>query len=152
MNRQRSQLVSWLVSWRFKLGQPQRIISGLKETFHTELESLYFQPSQPQRITLGLTFYKQIYIVERTNKAEIRPEDQSEKAESCQENLWNEIQLKGPKRQKWTQEHNNRERASWLSLCEKHKPQHAHRVKASPRGTINKYDNCVLKIKKKRRE
>ena len=28
-------------------------------------------------------------IVERTNKAEIRPEEQSEKAESCQENLWN---------------------------------------------------------------
>ena len=36
------------------------------------------------------------YIVERTNKAEIRPELQSKKAESCQENLWNEIQLKGP--------------------------------------------------------
>ena len=32
-------------------------------------------------------------IVERTNKAEIRPEEQSEKAESC-ENLWNETQLK----------------------------------------------------------
>ena len=27
-------------------------------------------------------------IVERTNKAEIRPEEQSEKAESCRENLW----------------------------------------------------------------
>ena len=36
------------------------------------------------------------YIVERTNKAEIRPEEQSEKAESFGENLWNEIQLKGP--------------------------------------------------------
>ena len=36
------------------------------------------------------------YIVEWTNKAEIRPEEQSEKAESCRENLWNEIQLKGP--------------------------------------------------------
>ena len=35
-------------------------------------------------------------IVERTNKAEIRPEEQSEKTESCLENLWNEIQLKGP--------------------------------------------------------
>ena len=41
------------------------------------------------------TFTK-IYVVERNNKAEIRPEEQSEKAESCQENLWNEIQLKGP--------------------------------------------------------
>ena len=36
-----------------------------------------------------------IYIIERTNKAEMRPEEQSEKAESCWENLWNEIQLKG---------------------------------------------------------
>ena len=31
-------------------------------------------------------------IVERTNKAEIKPEEQSEKAESCRENLGNEIQ------------------------------------------------------------
>ena len=37
------------------------------------------------------TFMK-IYTVERTNKTEIRPEEQSEKAESiCWENLWNEI-------------------------------------------------------------
>ena len=35
-------------------------------------------------------------MVERTIKAEQGPEEQSEKAESCQENLWNEIQLKGP--------------------------------------------------------
>ena len=65
-------LVSSLVSWCFEPGQPQRIISGLKETFIKR------------------------HIVERTNKAEIRPEKQSEKAESCRENLWNEIQLKGP--------------------------------------------------------
>ena len=38
--------------------------------------------------------FKKRYIVERTNKAEIRPKEQSEKAESCRENLWNEIQLK----------------------------------------------------------
>ena len=30
-----------------------------------------------------------------TSKAEIRTEEQNEKAESGQENLWNEIQLKG---------------------------------------------------------
>ena len=41
------------------------------------------------------TFVK-IYIVQRTSKAELSPEEQSEKAESCWENLWNEIQLKGP--------------------------------------------------------
>ena len=36
------------------------------------------------------------YTVERINKADIRPEEQSEKAENCRENLWNETQLKGP--------------------------------------------------------
>ena len=41
-------------------------------------------------------FHKERYMVERTNMAEIRPGEQSEKAESCRENLWNEIQLKGP--------------------------------------------------------
>ena len=51
-----------------------------------------FKPTQPQRITSGLreTFIRR-YIVERTNTAEIRPAEQSEKAESCRENLWNEI-------------------------------------------------------------
>ena len=61
-----------------------------------ETESWCFKPSQPKRFTSGLkeTFIKK-YIVEKTNKAEIRPEEQSEKAEGCRENLWNEIQLKG---------------------------------------------------------
>ena len=57
-----------------------------------------------------------IYIVERTNKAEKRPEEQSAKAGSCRENLWNEMQLKGPKRQKQTQEQNKTEWASSASL------------------------------------
>ena len=48
------------------------IISGLKETFIKR------------------------FIVERTNKAETRPEEQSEKTESCRKNLWNEIQLIRP--------------------------------------------------------
>ena len=61
------------------------------------LVSLCFMPNQPQRIILGLReISMQRYIVERTNKAEIRPEEQSEKAESWRENLWNKIQLKGP--------------------------------------------------------
>ena len=67
-----SYLVRELVSWCFELSQPQRIISGLKETFIKR------------------------YRVERTNKAETRLEEQSEKGETCQETLWNEIQLKGP--------------------------------------------------------
>ena len=41
------------------------------------------------------TFIKR-YVVERTNQAEVRPEKQSEKTESCRENLSNEMQLKGP--------------------------------------------------------
>ena len=42
------------------------------------------------------TFRKRyIYIVERTGKAEIRSEEQSEKTKSCQENLWDAIQSKG---------------------------------------------------------
>ena len=34
-------------------------------------------------------------MVERTNEAEIRPVEQSQKTESCKENFWNETQLKG---------------------------------------------------------
>ena len=40
------------------------------------------------------TFIKR-YRVERTNKAEVEPEEQSEKAESCRENSWYEVHLKG---------------------------------------------------------
>ena len=61
-----------LVTWCFEPSQPLGIISGLKETFIKR------------------------YKVERTNKAEIRLEEQSKKAENCRENSWKEIQLKGP--------------------------------------------------------
>ena len=44
------------------------------------------------------------YIVERTSKAEIRPEEQNGKAENGRENLWNEMQLKGPYTQEETQD------------------------------------------------
>ena len=47
-------------------------------------------------------------IVERTSKAELRPEEQIGKAESCREKLWNETELKGPQRQKQTQEQNKK--------------------------------------------
>ena len=64
-------------------------------TWKTNSEVYFFTPSQPQRIISGLreTFVGR-YVVERTNKAEIRPEEKSETAEICWENLWNEIQLK----------------------------------------------------------
>ena len=67
----------------------------------SSLVNWYFEPSQPLRITSGLkeTFINR-YVVERTNKTEIRPKEQSEKTRSSKENLWNEMQLKGPQRQK----------------------------------------------------
>ena len=64
--------VSYLVNWCFEPSQSLGIISGLKKTFLKR------------------------DIVERTNKAELRTQEQSEKTESCRENFWNEIQLKGP--------------------------------------------------------
>ena len=63
----------------------------------SSLVSRYFKPSQPQRIISGLREpFTNRYLVERTLKAEIRLGEQSGKAESCREDLWNEIQLKGP--------------------------------------------------------
>ena len=70
------------------------------------------------------------YVVERTNKAEIRPEEQTEKAKSW-ENWRNKIQLKGPRRQKQTQEQNKKEWVSSVGLCQRHKPQHPRHVKVS---------------------
>ena len=70
-----------------------------------------------------------------TNKAEIRPEEQSERAGSWWENLWNEIQLKVPQKQKHTQGQSKKEWASSVGLRQKHKLQHPHHVKGSPRET-----------------
>ena len=64
------------------------------------------------------TFRKR-YVVERTNKAEIRLGEQSENTESCRENLWNEIQVKGPKREI---DARTEEWASSVGLCQGHKP------------------------------
>ena len=61
-------------------------------------------------------FQKRMYIVEMTNKAEIRSQEHSEKAERCQENLWNEIQSKGPQRQKQTQGQNEKKRSGQARL------------------------------------
>ena len=38
-------------------------------------------------------FHKEIQL-KGINKAEIRPEEQSKKAEGCRKTLWNEMQLK----------------------------------------------------------
>ena len=56
-----------LVSWCFKPSQPQKIISGLRETFIKKKK-------------------KKERKAERTSKAEIRPEEPSGKAGSCGEN------------------------------------------------------------------
>ena len=62
-----------------------------------------FKPSQPQRIISGLreTLRKR-YIIERTNKAEIQDLKNRVRKQIVvrRENLWNEIQMKGPQRQK----------------------------------------------------
>ena len=70
-------------------GRRRREEKGLKE--REKLVSWCFKPRQPQRITSGLreTFIKR-YIVQRTSTTEIRPGEQSEKAESCWENLRDE--------------------------------------------------------------
>ena len=62
-------IVSELVSWCFEPSQPQGIISEQKEIFIKR------------------------HIVERINKAEVRPEEQSEKTESCRKNFWNVLVL-----------------------------------------------------------
>ena len=57
------------------------------------------EPSQPQKdyIRAEGDLHKEIYsLVQRTNKAEIRSEEQSQKVESCRKNLWNGRQFKGP--------------------------------------------------------
>ena len=52
----------------------------------------------------------------------MRLKEQSEKAESCRENLWNRIRLKGSERQKQTQRQTKKERASPAGLSQKLKP------------------------------
>ena len=57
----KGETVSLLVNWCFKPSQPRRIISGLEENFIKR------------------------YIVDRTSKTEISPEEQIEKAERRRE-------------------------------------------------------------------
>ena len=59
---------------------------------------LYAQSTTKDYTGLKEIFIKR-YIVESINKAEIRLGEKSGKAESCQQDLRNEIQLKGPYRQ-----------------------------------------------------
>ena len=57
------------------------------------------EPYKKKSLSPNKTFretFKQRHIVERTHKADIRPEEQTKKAENCRENIRNEIQVKGP--------------------------------------------------------
>ena len=54
-------------------------------TQHASHQTIYFRE----------TLIK-IYTVKRTSEAELKLGEQSEKVENCWENLWNEIQLRGP--------------------------------------------------------
>ena len=60
------------------------------------LVSWCFEPRQAQRIILEFGYIHKEIVVETTNKAEIKPEELSEKVESFRENLWNETQLNAP--------------------------------------------------------
>ena len=87
------------------------------ETIVSQL-ALYAQSIAKDNIRAEGDFHKEICIAERTNKAEIkRPEEHSEKAESCRENLWNVKQFKGPYRQIWTQARNKKVWESSADLC-----------------------------------
>ena len=93
--------VSWCTrrvsSWILTFCRSLSVTSGRIQELVSLLINWFFEPSQPLGFITRLkeTFIRR-YIVERTNKAEIRPEEQNEKTESSRENLWNEIQLKGP--------------------------------------------------------
>ena len=102
--------VAYLVFWA--QSTTVRIISGLKNTC---LKS---------------------YIVERTNKAELRPQEQSEKKESRRENLWKKYSWKGHKDRN---RHRNRIKRSGKArlVYVWHKPQHPHHVKVSAWGLLN---------------
>ena len=45
----------------------------------------------------------------------MRPEEQTEKAVSCRENLWKEIQLKGPKDRNSHKNRTKRSGQAWLA-------------------------------------
>ena len=81
-----------VISWCFEPSQPLRLVSSLVGAL-----SLVNQ-REPLRIISGLkeTFIKR-HIVEKDQEGRNKTgKKQSEKAESCRGNSWNEIQLRGP--------------------------------------------------------
>ena len=92
----------------------------------------------------GRLSYSDIYIVKRTNTAGRRLEEQSEKVESCQENLWNEIRWKGHKNRNRHKKRMKRSGQSSVGLCQRQKPQHPHHVKESLWGRNSTKDWWTL--------
>ena len=64
-------------------------ISGLRETFTKRyiVERTNKAVIRPREQSEKVETFTKKYIVDRTNKSEIRPGEQNEKAESCRENL-----------------------------------------------------------------
>ena len=68
-------------------------------------------------------------------KSLIKKRKERKKVEDCRENLWNEIQLKGAKRHKQTQEQNKKEWASLAGLCQKTQTVASPPREGEPAGT-----------------
>ena len=95
------------------------------------------KPSQPLGIISGLreAFIKRC-IIERTNKAEIRPEEQSKKAarhrESHREIYGKKYSWRAIKTETDTRtEHKGVGKLGWFNLHQRHKLQHPHHMKVS---------------------
>ena len=68
--------------------------------------------------------------------------------ESCRENLWNEIQLKGPSREKKTQEQNKKEWASSVGLCQetfikRYVAEGTNKAEIRPEEQSEKMESCL---------
>ena len=78
---------------------PQQAAAGgylnLQDPFLPRYGSQRTENALGPRNYLGKPLERDV-LVERTSKAEMGLGEQSENAESCRENLWNEIQLNGP--------------------------------------------------------
>ena len=121
---------------------------------------LYAQSATKYSIRSEGDFHKKIYSWK--DKSDRNKTWRTEwESGSCRENWWNEIQLKGPRRQKQTQwQKNKKEWASSVDWRQRHKPQHPHHVKVisrglelsrppSPAGLWNKDKSPAIEIKKR---
>ena len=99
------------------------------------LVSWCFRPSQPQRITSGLreTFIKRYNVVEGSMRQKWDRKNRVRKRRAVRRIYGMKYGGKGDKDRK-SQEQNEKEWASSVGLCYKHNPQLPHHVKMSPQG------------------